>query len=81
MYPKDRVIELLKSMSGLENIGENDRLQVDIALDSLEMVLLLVELEDTLGVELDESDMTPFDLSTVADLVRLAERYCGGSNE
>lgn len=81
MYPKDRVIELLKSMSGLENIGENDRLQVDIALDSLEMVLLLVELEDTLGVELDESDMNPFDLSTVADLVRLAERYCGGSNE
>ena len=73
--------ELLKSMSGLENIGENDRLQVDIALDSLEMVLLLVELEDTLGVELDESDMNPFDLSTVADLVRLAERYCGGSNE
>ena len=81
MYPKDRVIERLKSMSGLENIGENDRLQVDIALDSLEMVLLLVELEDTLGVELDESDMNPFDLSTVADLVRLAERYCGGSNE
>ena len=75
------MIELLKSMSGLENIGENDRLQVDIALDSLEMVLLLVELEDTLGVELDESDMNPFDLSTVADLVRLAERYCGGSNE
>ena len=81
MYPKDRVIARLKSMSGLENIGENDRLQVDIALDSLEMVLLLVELEDTLGVELDESDMNPFDLSTVADLVRLAERYCGGSNE
>ena len=81
MQIKDRVIELLKSMSGLENIGDNDRLQEDIALDSLEMVLLLVELEDALGIELDESDMNPFDLSTVADIVRLAERYCGGSNE
>ena len=81
MQIKDRVIELLKSMSGLENIGDNDRLQEDIALDSLEMVLLLVELEDTLGIELDESDMNPFDLSTVADIVRLAERYCGGFNE
>lgn len=81
MRTKDRVIKLLQSMSGLENIRESDHLQEDMALDSLEMVLLLVELEEALGIELEESDMNPFDLSTVADIIRLAESYCGDENE
>lgn len=45
------------------------------------MVTLLVELEDALGIELDESDMNPFDLTTAEDVIALAERYAGEAYE
>ena len=46
------------------------------------MVTLLVMIEDTFDIVLDEADMNPFDLLTVSDVVNLIEKYIGGeSNE
>ena len=45
------------------------------------MVTLLIEIEEQFGIELDEKDMNPFDLVTVSDAIRLAERYIGDKNE
>ena len=45
------------------------------------MVTLLVELEDTFGITLDESDMNPFDLITAADVILLVEKYGGDTDE
>lgn len=77
----ERVIDIIKNISGENNICEQDALQNDIGLDSLGMVTLLMELEEMLAVQLDESDMNPFDLSTVADVVRLAKKYCEVGDE
>ena len=77
MFDTTPVIDLLKELSGQEMIREEDSLQEDLALDSLSMVTLLVELELVLGTELDEADMNPFTLKTVADVLSLAEKYGG----
>ena len=44
-------------------------------MDSLRLVTLLVTLEDTFGIRLDEADMDPFRLKTVEDVIDLAEKY------
>ncbi len=52
-----------------------------MSLDSLSMVTMLVEIEDSFSIELDEKDMNPFDLITVADVIKLTEGYIGDENE
>lgn len=70
------VIEIISTITGREEVSINDSLVGDLGMDSLMMVLLLTDLEDSLGIELEESDMNPFDLVKVEDVVELAEKYC-----
>ncbi len=77
MDVKQIVTNIIQDLSQKENIRSEDRLTEDLALDSLNRVLLLVSLEEALGIELDESDMNPFDLITVADVCSLVCRYKG----
>ena len=44
--------------------------------------MLLMMLEENFQITLDESDMNPFDLTTVSNVVNLIEKYVDGdSNE
>lgn len=81
MNVKEKVYTILEELSCMEEVKNRDRLQEDLTLDSLSMVTLLVELEEELNIQLDESDMNPFDLITVGDVIRLAEKYVGGEHE
>ena len=76
METTEKVMEILKELSGKEEIKGTDSLQTDLALDSLSLVTLLLEVEDAFSIQLDESDMNPYDLETVDDVVALAGRYC-----
>lgn len=73
----NRVLIILKELSGLDDILIEDNLQNDLGLDSITMVTLLLEIEEEFRITLDESDMNPFDLTTVADVVVLVEKYVG----
>lgn len=74
--------EILTGLCGEEMIDNEAELQTDLALDSLSMVTLLVEIEESFGIELDESDMNPYDMTTVQDVIDMAEKYMGsGKNE
>ena len=75
-----KVVEILKELTGVEHIESSAHLQNDLALDSLMMVTLLVEIEDTFHIELEESDMNPFDLETVENIINLVKKY-GETNE
>lgn len=75
MKTAQKVIDVIRELSDCEVINETDNLQEDIALDSLGMVTLLVAIEDAFSIELDESDMNPFDLVTVSDIIDLVEKY------
>lgn len=74
---EERIKSILFELSGEEDIDNIASLQEDIALDSLAMVTLLIEVESAFDIQLDESDMNPFDLNTVQDLVDLVNKYRG----
>lgn len=78
----NKLAVILSEISGIENIYLEQRLQNDLALDSLQLVTLLMMIEDNFHIILDEADMNPFDLITVQNAVNLVEKYIGGdSNE
>ena len=76
MDNKERVFEILNVLSGVEGFDEKSSLTDDLYMDSLEMVMLLIEIEDEFDILIDESDMNPFDLVSVSDIVGLVDRYC-----
>ena len=77
----EKISKILSELSGIEEIKPENDLKEDLALDSLSMITLLLEIEETFEIELDESDMNPFDLNTVEDAVKLTEKYLGDDYE
>ena len=76
----EKVCVILYELSGIETICLEHELQSDLGLDSLQMVTLLMMLEEKFQITLDESDMNPFDLVNVWQVVDLVEKYAGGEN-
>lgn len=75
MNNANRVFEIINVLSGAENITESCELVNDLGMDSIEMVALLIDIEESFDIRLDESDMNPFDLITVGDVVKLVDKY------
>lgn len=81
MNVEKKVKDILRELGGGETVETTSLLQGDLALDSLKMVTMLVEIEDAFGIELDEADMNPFDLSTVQSVIDMVIKYVGDRNE
>ena len=81
MNIEEKVKDILSELSGEESIANEASLQEDLALDSLAMVTLLIEIEDVFEIQLDEADMNPFDLNAVQDVIEMVSRYRGNENE
>ncbi len=81
MNIEEKVKGILCDLSGEQSVENTAHLQNNLALDSLKMVTLLVEIEDVFGIELDESDMNPFDLGSVQNVIDMVAKYCGDKNE
>lgn len=81
MNIEEKVKGILCELSGEETVENTDHLQGDLALDSLMMVTMLVEIEEAFAIELDEADMNPFDLGTVQNVIDLVAKYVGERNE
>lgn len=78
---KKQVIEIVEELS-LMTIQDTDvTLTGDLSMDSLRMVMLLVTLEDSFEIELDESDMNPFALIMVQDVIDLVMKYVSPTKE
>ena len=74
---KEKVLGIVEKLCAIKPEKEEATLLGDVGFDSLRMVLLLLELEEAFGIELDESDLNPFKLITVKDVINLAEKYVG----
>ena len=74
----DKVKQILSELSGIENIHEDNQLQSDLGLDSIQLVSLLIMIEESFDIILDESDMNPFDLVSVQDVIDMVEKYRSG---
>jgi len=77
----EQVIEIVEGLSLMTIQDADVTLTGDLSMDSLRMVMLLVTLEDTFEIELDESDMNPFALITVNDVIKLVMKYVTPAKE
>lgn len=81
MNVEKKVKDILRELSGGEPVENTSLLQGDLALDSLKMVTMLVEIEDIFEIELDEADMNPYDFGTVQSVIDMVIKYVGDGNE
>lgn len=81
MQTKNKISKILNKLTGFENIKLEENLQLDLAMDSISMVTLLIEIEEAFEITLDEADMNPFNLITVKDIVDMVGKYTGEKSE
>ena len=72
---KAQTFEILDTLTSIGSYKTTSDLTKDLSLSSLDMVMLLIMIEDTFNIELDESDMDPFVLNTVDDILNLIKKY------
>ena len=77
---KEGVFQILSDLSGVSVNEAQMRLVEDIGLDSLMLVTMLIEIEEEFNIELNESDMNPYDFITAGDVIAMTERYVGDVN-
>lgn len=70
-----KVIDVLQELCLTEIDDTAKSLVDDLSMDSLRMVLLLLALEETFGIELDEADMNPFLLISVENVISMVRKY------
>ena len=78
---RQQVFEIVEELCLMPIQDADVTLTGDLSMDSLRMVMLLVTLEDTFEIELDESDMNPFALITVYDVINLVMKYVNPAKE
>lgn len=72
---REQVIEVLEDICNEKILDTSPQLRSELHMDSMQMVMILVLLEETFEIELDESDMNPFALITVQNVVDLVTKY------
>lgn len=77
----EKVKGILFELTGLEVVANDSKLQDDLGMDSLAMVMLLIEIEDVFEIELAEADMNPFDLLTAQSVIDMVTKYFGDKDE
>lgn len=81
MKIKEQLYKILKDLSSLDAFDETMALQNDLGLDSLGLVTLLVEIEETFNFELKPEDMDPFKYETVETVIKFVSKYIGDGYE
>lgn len=81
MTTEKRVINVIKNLCNEKSITKTKELIKDLSFDSFNLVTLLLEIEEEFSIRLNESDMNPFELVTVNDVVNLAKKYVSAKNK
>lgn len=76
---KEKIDKILKEQCFADQIFSEQSLEDDLGMDSLSMVELLVEIEETFQIQLEESDLNPSEFEKVLDIYKLVEKYVGGT--
>ncbi len=78
MQAHEKISEILSELTGIDSINTKDSLQEDLGLNSIQMVTLLIMIEDTFGIFLNEEDMNPYDLVYVYQVIDMVKKYIKG---
>ena len=76
-----RVIELVSSLAGGDTNLLPETSLAAIGFDSLGIVQLLVELEDSFAIAIPDDELTAANFRTVGTLLELMERVVGASSK
>lgn len=76
-----KVLDMLKELALADIESVDKKLIDDLSFDSLRMVMLLILIEEKFGIELEESDINPFALITVKDVIDLVNKYVGNKED
>lgn len=72
---RTKVLEVVRGFcSKLDAINEDTLLECDLGLDYLDTVELVIEIEETLGIDFEDDAVEQ--VKTVGDLVREAQKEC-----
>ena len=78
MQTHEKISDILSELTGIDSINTKDSLQEDLGLNSIQMVTLLIMIEDTFGIFLNEEDMNPYDLVYVYQVIDMVKKYIKG---
>ena len=78
MQAHEKISGILSELTGIDSINTKDSLQEDLGLNSIQMVTLLIMIEDTFGIFLNEEDMNPYDLVYVYQVIDMFKKYIKG---
>ena len=77
---ESKVYKILEDIIGARIEADGSVSLADISVDSLRMVMILVEIESKFGIQLNDTDMNPLALKTVDDVISLARKYVSNDN-
>lgn len=69
---REKVIEVLKRNTGIDNINEDMRFGTDIVMTSISIMKMVYDLEEELKID-NLSVEAMYEIDTVADLIELVE--------
>ena len=81
MKATENTLKIITTLSGITDVDPEQKLRDDLGFDSLQMITLLMTLEDEFGIVLNESDLNPYDLVTVSNVIGLVAKYFGDGRD
>ena len=70
-----RVKNVISDICQVDEVEKSSVLRGELGLDSLSMILLLVELENVFNIQIKEEDLNPLEIVTVENVIYLVEKY------
>ena len=75
MNVKEIVYSCINKVVFVDDIEESNDLKEDLGLESLSLVSVIVEIEDSCNILFDDADLDPAGITSVYDLLKLTEKY------
>ena len=63
----------MKVITDLDNIAEDTQLMTDLGIDSIKMLELIVDLEDSLDIQIDDNELDLSIIGVYGKLIHLVE--------
>ena len=71
MSVEEKIIDIIKSATDLENIDLDNNLMDDLELSSLEIFTMFSDIEDAFGIKIPTEEIET--ISSIEDIVRIVE--------
>lgn len=74
----DKVIDTLKEITGEEDLlwHTGIRIPEDVSIDSLDRIEIVMKLEESIGIDIDDIDLDMSGSVTVAEIIQVVEEQC-----